>query len=196
MRAIRRFALTLLSVSAVPAAQAQTGQPFSIQGSAILVVPGGSSFSDTQSGPGVELQLRRNISLWSVGGGVQYSRHDVGAENPLTLIGLFLEPRRVIPLSNDRVAPYGSVRIALFRQSLSTQGTSSSATGTQVNIGGGLLIAAGSNMNVDLGVTFGMLRFGSYSVNYAEGGGVSFPSSSGTNLVLRAGLALGFGSTR
>jgi hypothetical protein len=185
--------LMTLPVCAVAAA-AQTAQPFSLQGSAIFVVPGGDAFADTKSGVGFEVQLRRNISLFSLGGGVQFSRHEIVAvDKKLNLIGAFLEPRYVFP-RGSQYAPYASGRIAVFRQSLSAEGASGGATGGQVNAGGGILFRAGRNVNLDLGATFGLLQFGEYSVTFAEGGGFTSPSASGTNIVVRAGLAIGLGS--
>ena len=189
-----------LAVLLLPASRtlAQTAATYSLQGSGIFVIPGGTAFADTKSGPGVELQLRRRLpwssGLWSIGGGVQYSRHDVGAANPLTLTGVFLEPRRVFEGSSSRFAAYGSLRAAVFQQSLSAEGTSSSATGGQLNVGGGVLIVASSSINIDLGATFGLLKFGGYNVPFVVGGGFPVPASSGSNLVLRAGLAIGLGA--
>jgi hypothetical protein len=126
---------------------------------------------------------------------VQFSQHDlVGASNPLTLAGVFLEPRRVFEASSARYAAYGSLRAAVFRQTISAEGLSGSATGGQLNIGGGVLIVASSSINIDLGATFGLLRFGEFNATFAEGGGITSPSASGTNFVLRAGLAIGLGS--
>jgi hypothetical protein len=175
------------------AALAQTSQPFSLQASALVVTPSGSAFEGTNAGIGVELQLRKNISEWSIGGGVQYSRHDLdGISDPLSLTGVFFEPRYVVNIKSERMAPYLSGRLAAFRQSVTSDGVSSTANGAQLNGGGGILISATPRVNIDLGVTFGYLKFGDFT-NRFEGQTVKVPGGSGTNIVLRAGLAIGIG---
>jgi hypothetical protein len=176
------------------AVQSQTLQDYSIQGSAIFVIAGGNAFAGTEAGPGVELQLRRNISQLTLGVGFQYSRHDfLDFPDPLNLVGFFLEPRWALPGSSSTWAPYVSGRLAVFRQALSTEGVGASATGGLVNGGGGILVRLTRNTNLDLGATFGVLRFGQLTWNLV-GGSQQYPASTGTNLVLRAGLAIGLGS--
>jgi hypothetical protein len=184
--------MVIVALAWAPAARAQTGTPFAIQGSVIRVIPSGSAFSDTKGGTGFDLQLRRGLGLWSIGAGVQYSSHEVtGATNKLGLTGIFVEPRRVFPAA--QVAPYISMRGAVFRQSLTTNGTSASATGFQANAGGGILIGVAPNVNIDAGGTFGVMKFGTYTVTLPGGESVSQPGGTGSNLVLRVGLAVGFG---
>jgi hypothetical protein len=179
---------------------AQTAQRFSIQGSALYVVPGGSEFADTKAGPGAELQLRANTPIVigsgvvSIGGGGQFSTHSVeGLTDPLYLFGAFVEPRYAFAVGGT--ALYLSVRAALFRQSQTSQGVTGSANGNQLNAGGGLLMRLSRNVNLDLGATFGVFYFGSYTVTYAEGGGFTRPALSGTNVVMRGGLAIGLGGS-
>ena len=183
--------LVSLALAASPA-QGQTAQPFSIQGSLLLVIPSGNAFTETKAGPGFELQIRRTVSAWSFGGGIQYSRHDIGATDPLVLVGAFFEPRYVLPVSARYVRPYVSGRIALFQQRFSSEGVSGSATGAQVNGGGGVLIRLNRQVNADLGATVGYLRFGRYTASFG-GTELTAEGGSGINTVLRAGLAIGIG---
>jgi hypothetical protein len=192
MRRTGHLACVLLPLCLAARLPAQTAHPFSLQTSVLYVIPGGDAFSDTESGVGFEGQLRWNISQFSLGAGVQFSSHDVLLPDPLTLLGAFVEPRYVFPGSNVQFTPYVSGRVAIFQQHLSNQGVTSSGTGSQLNLGGGLLILISRNVNADLGATFGMMRFGSFS----GAGAVTTESLSGTNLVLRAGLAIGLGSTK
>lgn len=194
MRSVRRAGFCLITAAVcATAAQGQTLQPYSIQGSAIFVIAGGTAFAGTEAGPGIELQVRKNISQLTIGAGFQYSRHDfLDFPDPLNLTGVFIEPRWVLPGSSTSWAPYVSGRLALFRQALSTEGVGASATGVQLNAGGGILVNLTRNANLDLGATFGLMRFGAMTFNFVSGS-QQYPSSSGTNLVLRAGLAFGIG---
>jgi len=194
MRLVQRVAVlsTFASLLAIPV-RAQTSTPTSIQGSVIYVVPGGKAFSDTDPGAGFELQIRRNVSLMSYGVGIQYSSHNVGLPDNMSLIGVFFEPRRVFPGKSAKSAPYASARIAVFRQNVSSGGVSGGATGGQLNVGGGILIRASKRANIDLGATVGLLRFGGFTLDFGNTDYVT-PSSNGYNFVLRAGLALGLGS--
>lgn len=195
-RSIVGIGLTFLA-TAGPGLQAQTAQPFSLQGSVISVMTSGDAFADVANGIGGELQLRWNISAFSLGVGGQLSSHDLAnTSDPLILRGAFLEPRYVLPIGTSRAAPYLSGRVALFQQVFEGGGVSSNATGMQFNGGGGVLVALSSAVNLDLGATIGMMRFGAYEVQYAGGGGFDYPSETGINFVLRAGLAIGLGSAR
>lgn len=195
MRSVWRFTMCVAALASwSTSVQGQTGQDFSIQGSALFVAAGGDAFAGTKAGPGVELQLRRNISEFSIGVGFQYSRHDFeGIPDPMNLVGGFIEPRRVFPGSSESWAPYLSARLAIFQQSISSQGVGASAIGAQINGGGGALFRLSRNTNLDVGATFGFLQFGELTVNL-PGGTDTYPSSSGTNFVLRVGLAVGLGS--
>ncbi|MDP1861335.1 MAG: hypothetical protein Q8K82_21855 [Gemmatimonadaceae bacterium] len=189
-----RLLLAVALLSAAPRLLvSQTAQQWSVQASALLVRPSGEAFVDTKSGPGFELQLRRNSSPWSVGGGVQYSRHDIGASDPLSLVGIFLEPRFILPFATSQAAPYASARVAVFQQRLSASGVTGKATGGQINAGGGVLLRLSKNANLDVGATIGYLKFGEFVIAFPEGGGITSKAASGTNIVLRAGLALGLG---
>ncbi len=195
MRSVLRWVMMVVIAAAwSETAQGQTAQAFSIQGSAIYVVAGGDAFAGTEAGPGVELQLRRNISQLSIGVGFQYSRHDFqGLPDPLNLVGGFIEPRYVFPGSSSTWAPYASGRLAVFQQAISSEGIGASAIGGQINGGGGVLVRLSRNTNLDVGATFGLLRFGELTVNRL-GSTERYPSSSGTNFVIRMGLAVGLGS--
>ena len=190
MRSFACAAMALLCLAGT--LRAQSRQAFSVQLSGLFVIPAGSAFTGTDAGPGAELQLRRNSSPISYGVGVQYSRHDIGIESPMSLTGVFVEPRYVLCATCETVFPYVSGRGAVFRQGVSSEGTSGSATGVQVNGGGGLLIVASPNINLDVGATLGLLYFGEFTTRYA-GSTYTSSAASGINLVLRAGVVIGIG---
>lgn len=186
--------LALGACAVVPSTLAgQTLQPLSLQGSLLYVIPGGDAFVGTKSGAGFELQLRRTFSAWSLGGGVQYSRHDIGASDPLALVGLFLEPRYTLPVSLTNLGPYLSGRAAVFQQRFSSDGVTGKATGGQLNAGGGVIVRLSQSVNADIGVTFGYLKFGEYKAQFTGGAESTVASASGTNAVLRGGFTFGFG---
>ena len=170
------------------AAGGQSGQLISLQGSALFVGLSGDAYEGVNSGIGAEGQVRYNFpGLWSLGVGLQYSHHSFAPSyglEPLSLFGVFVEPRRVIPMGKS-LAPYVSGRLAFLRQSTDNGAEKVSASGLQLNAGGGLLVRLGPSTNLDAGLTVGSVRFGTYSTGNEAG--------SGTNWVWRLGLSHGIG---
>ncbi len=193
---------------------AQSAQRVSLQFSGLSAVLFGTEFEGIDPGFGGEAQIRYTPSMFSLGGGFQYTRHgsDIFSQDPtinadftFELFGAFIEPRIVIPVQSDAVAPYVSARLSVLRE----QGTvtaddpvlgmveiSIAATGALGNAGGGLLFAISRRVNFDLGVTVGYGTFGAFTVkidgtevDIGESGG----SRAGGNVVFRAGLAVGLG---
>ena len=63
-----------------------------------------------------------------------------------------------------------------------------------MNGGGGLLYRLGPRFNLDIGATFGYNRLGSGTFSReSTGGSIPVDSDSGSNLVVRLGLAVGLG---
>jgi opacity protein-like surface antigen len=180
---------------AVNQATAQTAQRFSVQASGLYAHLYGDAFDGIGRGLGGEAQLRYTPSAFSIGAGFQYTDHDTPGSPGATLhlYGGFLEPRYVIDVGSGTLAPYVSTRFSILSQKLTElrdtgQEIETSATGVTLNGGGGVLIRLGSRVNLDVGSTFGYTRFGE-----SETEGVTNPSASGSNIVVRIGLALGLG---
>jgi hypothetical protein len=213
--------LTLLcGVAALaPALAAQSAQRWSIQASALGVGVFGDAYEGLTSGFGGEAQVRVTPSLWSYGFGGQLSQHSLdGFTEKISLMGVFFEPRRVFDVGSGKIAPYLSARLAYLRQSgsfevglgrlaqtpdpdvrLSLQRRaelSLAASGFQGNVGGGVLVRMSPRVNLDLGVTLGLIRFGDVTAKVDGEGAGSFAGTSGTgqNAVFRAGLAFGLGA--
>jgi len=172
-----------------PELLAQSAQPWSVQVSGLAASQdlGGSLVF----GAGFEGQLRYTpVSLWSLGGGVQWSSHTSGPDT-LELSGAFLEPRYTVDIGSDRVAPYLAGRVALLQQSSTLQVAGDvSSNGAAAGAGGGLLIRGTPRVNLDLGAALLWQTLGD-----ATGAGnsqVSFESFFG--YVAKAGLSIGFGS--
>jgi hypothetical protein len=201
----KRFAALIAvttSVAVTRTSAAQTAQRFSAQASALYVTLSGDAYSTLNNGPGFEAQLRFNPGAVSIGGGFQFSNHNIdtnalGApiDGGIRLYGAFLEPRYVIAVSSATFAPYVSGRLAYLRQSLNLEGFDGSANGVQVNGGGGAIVRLSTNVNLDLGATFGYIDFGKSTVkDKSTGQETTTPDSdSGTNWVFRLGLAFGLG---
>ena len=179
----------------------QSAQRLSLQASGIHVSTFGEAYDGLNGGPGFEAQLRYTPGVWSFGFGVQGSLHsfddvELGNED-VTLSGVFVEPRRVIDVAGSRFGPYVSARLAYLRQSvdIDVDGTTitASASGAQVNGGGGVLIRLSPRVNLDVGATVGLIRFGDVEVDVPGIGSTKVEGSSGngSNLVLRVGLAFG-----
>lgn len=184
-------------------AQGQSAQKWSVQASGLFVGVFGDAYDGLKNGPGLEAQVRYTPSVWSFGGGFQSSWHDLDLEDlgteSVSLAGVFVEPRRVFDVGSATSAPYLSARLAFLQQSVdvNVDGTtvSASASGVQVNVGGGVLMRLSPRVNLDLGATFGAINFGDVVVEVPGAGSTAVSGSSGTgqNLVLRAGLAIGIG---
>jgi hypothetical protein len=89
--------------------QAQSAQPYSIQGS---VLAAGQNLNDgLVLGVGFEGQLRYAKGVWSVGLGYQTSKHTAEDEF-IKISGFFLEPRRAFDIGSSSFAPYIAGRVA------------------------------------------------------------------------------------
>ncbi len=106
--------------------------------------------------------------------------------------GVFLEPRYVIDVGSMAYAPYIAGRLALLKQSIDIDALEASASGTQINIGGGVLVRLTPRINLDLGATYGAIDFDDVEVTLdGETATIADSGGSGKNLVLRAGLTIG-----
>jgi hypothetical protein len=198
------FALTFPMVASAVLATtvgAQSSRRLSLQVSGLEVGVFGDAYEGLKSGPGFEAQLRFNPSAFSIGGGFQFSHHGLTEEGltgeSVSLAGAFVEPRYVIDVHSDRLAPYASARLAYLRQALAIDdlGLEAHASGTQLNLGGGLLVRMTSMVNLDVGLTVGAIHFGDVEVDESAfgSGTISGTSGSGKNLVFRVGVAIGLG---
>jgi hypothetical protein len=174
---------------------AQSAQAVSIQFSGLYNGVYGDVFTGLQDGFGGEGQIRYTPGALSIGAGFQYTNHGLDNRPEDTqLYGVFLEPRYRIHTGSNVVAPYASARLSLLKVGFSGGDLSLSSSFIQVNGGGGLLYRVGPRLNLDLGATFGYNRLGSGTLkSEASGTAVPFESSSGSNLVVRFGFAVGIG---
>jgi hypothetical protein len=220
---MRKLGLVLLGVCLATPAYAQSRQRVSLQFSGLYAKPFGGDFKDFDvgNGAGSEVQIRYTPGAFSIGAGFQFTAHSspgyvmvlddgsivdvsgVGAK----IFGGFIEPRYVIFLNSDRVAPYVSARLSLLNYRTNTDwaargqpfaGTMDWTTmGLTANGGGGLLVRLNSRTNLDLGATYGYSSFGAYSITIREQSGASlkdhFEGGHGSNVIVRVGLAVGIG---
>jgi hypothetical protein len=190
-----RLVLTFLGSLVAGELNAQSAQAVSVQVSALYNGVYGDLFSGLKSGYGAEGQLRYTPGALSIGAGFQYTTHELAIRREdIRFYGGFLEPRYRIHTGSNVVAPYVSARFSLLKVGFSGGDLSLSSSFIQVNGGGGLLYRVGPRLNLDLGATFGYNRLGSGTLR-SESGNSSVPidSSSGANLVVRFGFALGLG---
>ena len=173
------ISLALVPMATPARAVAQSAQAISLQVSGLFMGFGGSAYEDMSSGVGAEAQLRYTSGAMSLGLGYQYTRHTMdGEDGNMNNSGAFIEPRYVFTTSSPSLAPYISARLGIMRMSGVMD---ESSNGGNVNFGGGILARLTSRANLDFGATYGYTRFS---------GGIS---GSGSDLVLRAGFALGLG---
>jgi hypothetical protein len=173
--------------------EAQSAQPFSLQASGLINGVFGDVFTGLQDGIGGEGQLRYTPGALSVGAGFQFTIHELeGRTENARLYGGFIEPRYRIHAGSNVVAPYVSARVSVLKVGFSGGDLSLSSTFIQLNGGGGVLVRLGSRFNLDSGATFGYNRLGNGTLT-SESSGTAVPveSSSGSNIVIRLGLAIG-----
>lgn len=178
-------ALLLLPTNAA----AQAAQPYSFQASLLGSFPG-RDLGAVAAGLGWEAQVRLNPGAFSFGVGIEQTLHGVDnlPNRNVKLTGGFFEPRYVIDTGSDEAVPYLVGRFAISQILVEERGASSSATGFTINGGGGLLVRLGPAMNLDLGATLGWKDLGKTTILDTV-----FDMGTGTNLIIRVGLAFGFG---
>ncbi|HEY0351571.1 MAG TPA: hypothetical protein VGC48_05585, partial [Gemmatimonadales bacterium] len=144
---------------------------------------------------GGEAQIRYTPSAFSVGGGFQYTIHHIrNRTEDLKLYGGFIEPRYRIHTGSYVLAPYVSARFSLLKVGFTGGDLSISSNFIQLNGGGGLLYRLGPRINLDVGATYGYDRLGSGTLRRkAANTSTHFNSSSGSNVVVRLGFAVGIG---
>jgi hypothetical protein len=214
-RTMRRLASVCAAIASLisPASdlRAQTAQPISIQLSALYEGLTGAAFEDVRPGTGGEAQLRYTRGAWSVGLGYQYVRHSYhycalpttsGAcladiSGRIRGSGIFFEPRYVFDAGSEVYAPYVSGRFSVVRQTDKGDPLYDfSVTGSSANGGGGFLFRVSPRVNFDVGATVGYTRFSRYRAEDRQTGEVisgSTGGASGSNFVLRVGVAIGIG---
>ncbi len=194
-RDIFRYAQLVIGIAACPLS-AQSARPLSVQASYLRIVLRGESLGDVAASNGFEGQLRYTRGRWSLGGGMEYSKHGIDGQPSgygLRRVGPFLEPRLLLSLSSNTLAAYVAGRLsvvqvtALVPSSLPNV-SAGSATGTTINAGGGLLIRLSPRVNFDVGASGGFSSFGSVTFPSGTRGG---SLGTGGNLILRAGFSLG-----
>lgn len=176
--------------------EAQSAQPISLQMSGLFNGVFGDVFTGLKHGVGGEAQIRYTPGALSIGAGFQYTTHEIeDRAQDARLYGGFIEPRYRIHAGSNVVAPYLSARFSLLKVGFSGGDLSLSSSFIQLNGGGGLLFRVGSRVNLDLGATYGYNRLGSGTLR-SESNETEVPvvSGSGSNVVVRLGLALGLGS--
>jgi hypothetical protein len=173
--------------------EAQSAQAFSLQASALVNGVFRGVFAGLQDGVGGEAQLRYTPGALSVGAGFQLTIHELdGRMDNARLYGGFLEPRYRIHAGSNVVAPYVSARFSVLKVGFSGGDLSLSSSFIQLNGGGGLLTRLGSRLNLDVGATFGYNRLGNGTLtSRSSGRTLPVASRSGSNIVIRLGLAIG-----
>jgi hypothetical protein len=182
-------------VLAARALPAQSAQAISIQASGLYNGVYGSVFTGLEHGFGAEGQLRYTPGALSIGAGFQYTTHELeNRSEDIHLYGGFLEPRYRINTGSNVLAPYLSARLSLLKVGFSGGDLTLTSSFIQVNGGGGVLYRLGPRLNLDLGATFGYNQLGEGTLrSEANQTEAAIESSSGSNLVLRVGFALGIG---
>ena len=168
-------------------------QSFSFGGGGVYASLSGSDFDGIGSGLGVDVLFRYHARGGiSIGGGVQYTSHDIDGVDPnFGVRAFFADVRYAFETANSSsITPYIGARAALAHYGVSQGGTSVSGNGTAFGPAGGMLIRLAPTTQLDAGIVWYSIHFGNASVNGAEQAGTK---SSGSALTLRAGVVFGFG---
>lgn len=184
------LAVGLGSLGVVTRASAQTRQPWSIQGSALYTAQDLGKPAGVVGAAGIEAQLRRTLARWSIGGGVQYSKHSSGPD-ALTLTGFFIEPRLVFAVGSGELSPYLAGRLAYLHGSLSAGGFGGegSAGGTAFGAGAGLIYDLTHRVNLDIGGALLRQSLNNIQLDGPSRALIGFPSFFG--YVVKAGFSVG-----
>jgi len=188
-----RYAAVLgVMVGAEPAI-AQSRQTWSVQGSALYTAQDFGGQAGTIGGFGFEGQARRRFTRFTLGAGVQYSRHTSGPD-ALGLTGIFLEPRYVPNISAGSFAPYLAGRAVFLHASLDSDllGATGSSNGFAFGAGAGLIYPLTPRVNFDVGGAVLRQSLGNMTLDDAGDIEVEFPSFFG--YVVKAGFSIGFES--
>lgn len=172
---------------------AQSAQPYSLQASGLFNAILGGLFTNLQDGWGAEAQFRYTPGALSVGAGFQFTYHELeGRTEDASLYGGFIEPRYRIYAGSNVVAPYVSARLSILKMGFTGGDLSLSSIFMQLNGGAGLLYRLSPRLNLDLGASFGYDRLGNGTLtSRASGSATRVPATSGSNAVIRLGLAIG-----
>jgi hypothetical protein len=175
--------------------EAQSAQAISLQVSGLYNGVFGNVFEGLQDGFGGEAQIRYTPGALSVGAGFQYTVHglEIRTEDA-KLYGGFFEPRYRIHTGSNVVAPYVSARFSWLKVGFTGGDLSITSSFIQLNGGGGILYRIGPRLNLDMGATYGYNRLGAGDLKSERNGTQTpFSSSSGSNVVVRVGFAVGLG---
>jgi hypothetical protein len=195
MPVVRLVLVVVLALTLRSRLLAQSAQAVSLQVSGLYNGVIGDAFNGMGDGAGAEAQVRYTPGSLSIGAGFEYTSHGyAGTAENVRLYGGFVEPRYRIHAGSNSVAPYLSARFSLLKVGFSGGDLSLSSDYIQLNGGGGLLYRLNSRVNLDLGATYGYNRLGDGTLTSKSGGGSRHQNaSSGSNIVLRVGLAIGLG---
>lgn len=171
-------------------ASGQARQLWSVQGSALYTAQNLGEPAGTVGGAGVEAQVRRTIGRWSVGGGIQYSKHPSGPDD-LALTGYFIEPRLVVDVGSGSLLPYLAGRLVYLRGSLSAGDIDGegSAGGTAFGVGAGLIYGLTFRLNFDVGGALLRQSLNNIQLDDPSRLVIGFPSFFG--YVVKAGFSVG-----
>jgi len=161
-RSIAGLAVAAFAVASVEAA-AQSRQPFSLQASGGWVFPTKDYGDVLQSGstPGWELQGRYTFGRFSLG--VGYQRSTVFKSDAADLTGTisvgFVEPRYVLTVLGERVAPYVAGRLG-YGALLIRETPRVTTTSFTYGAGAGVMIAVAQRIAIDAGGQYFVADFG------------------------------------
>lgn len=198
------FALALASGALTSDLHAQVGgsRGMRFEASVLRASLSGSDFEGVDAGIGFDgLLLFQVAPEWDLGLGVQWTSHDVDFLNEdYTVYQFFAEPRYRLPTSGT-IAPYlfgraGYVRVALNDVEFYNEFGSLLFTGdflqTGMSFGAGIGLAATVSPSVQLHASAAFHRVSLGDAEF-EGDEIDGTDASGTSMVLRAGLTIGFG---
>lgn len=194
----------LALVPTLLAAQARPVPPWERRSAPTLALFGGALYTGARGGPaagarvddgvGFDVQGSVGVSAFALGVGYQRTQHRLpGTTANVTYQGPYVEPRLAIAPYGS-FTPYLSGRVGLLRQDVPATGlTLAGRTNvTLVGGGGGLLVALGRGVALDVGAMWTDVRARERRDVATQPVPGPFVGGTGSGVQARAGLTLGF----
>jgi hypothetical protein len=152
----------------------------------------GDDFEAAEAGFGVNGLVRRELANdWSLSGIAQWNKHGIdGSSDDVSVLAFGAEPRHSFTTSNPMMRPYLGARGAWLRQSSSSAGIDSKASGWAFGLVGGINWQVNPKVAIETGLNWNAISFGDVEV---DGTSVNGTDSSGKGLAFTTGIVVGLG---
>jgi hypothetical protein len=190
--------ILLASIAGVSSLDAQVSPKFGAEVGALYATVNGDDFEGTNAGVGFDVQLRAAFSAFSIGAGFLRTSHDIDeASDNIIISGFFAEPRYSFPTTSS-TSLFLTGKLGRVKQSLETDipdyGSGEfESSGFLFGGGGGVEFAMSPAVRLNVSALFSQVSFDDVEF---EGETIDGTDSSGSSVMLRAGISFLFGTRR